>query len=128
MSEAVCWLNASGYQDDPLNLPVVDLDEVVQWYGKCFGLTEVRRTSEPLPQVVMERDGVPLGFTINGGDAGQDGAAIEVRNIEAWRHELEQKGVNVSPFREDQRDGNTLKVFFVIAPDGLCYYMYQPVT
>ena len=103
MSEAVCWLNASGYQDDPLNLPVVDLDEVVQWYGKCFGLTEVRRTSEPLPQVVMERDGVPLGFTINGGDAGQDGAAIEVRNIEAWRHELEQKGVNVSQFSKPQQ-------------------------
>jgi len=25
----------------------------------------------------------------------------------------------------DERDGKTFKAFFVIAPDGLCYYFHQ---
>jgi hypothetical protein len=27
----------------------------------------------------------------------------------------------------DEREGRKLQVFFVVAPDGLCYYFYQPL-
>ena len=68
-----------------------------------------------------------LGFAINGGDASQDGAAIEVSQIEQLMAELTSNGVNVGDSRIDERDGTRYQVFFAIAPDGLCYYFHQPV-
>ena len=70
----------------------------------------------------MERDGVRIGFAINGGDAAQDGAAIKVSDIHRTRKELEGNGVTIANWRVDERDGQKLQVFFVVAPDGLCYY------
>ena len=52
------------FADDVLALPVTDLDETVAWYGRCFGLSEVGRQDEPVPTVIMERDGVRIGFAI----------------------------------------------------------------
>ena len=75
----------------------------------------------------MERDGTQIGFAINGGDASQDGAAILVTDILAIKRELESNGVEVGNWRIDERDGERLQVFFVVAPDGLCYYFHQPL-
>jgi hypothetical protein len=84
-----------------------------------------RGVNEPVPTVLMERDGVRTGFAINGGDASQDGAAIKVTDIHrAWK-ELEDNGVETANWRVDERDGQKLQVFFVVAPDGLCYYFHQ---
>jgi hypothetical protein len=64
---------------------------------------------------------------VNGGDASQDGAAIRVSDIHAAREEFEANGVRVGNWRVDTRDGKRLQVFFVTAPDGLCYYFFQPI-
>ena len=119
---------AAPYQDDVLALPVSDLDQASDWYGKHFGMTEVERKESPVPTVIMERDGTQIGYAITGGDASQDGAAIKVTAIEQVRSEIEASGANVSDFKIDERDGKKLKVFFVVAPDGLCYYFHQPVS
>ena len=87
---------------------------------------EVERRTDPNPTVILERDGVRLGFAINGGDASQDGAAILVSDIERAKQELEANGVKVGGSRIDERNGRKLHVFFVVAPDGLCYYFHQP--
>jgi len=34
----------------------------------------------------------------------------------------------VGDWRVDERNGRKLKVFFVVAPDGLCYYFHQPLS
>ena len=96
------------------------------WYAKHFGLAEVERRSDPAPTVVMERDGARIGFQVNGGDASQDGAAILVTDIDRAHRELAGAGVHVGDRRVDDRDGEKLDVFFVIAPDGLCYYFHAP--
>ncbi|MCB0295107.1 MAG: VOC family protein [Calditrichaeota bacterium] len=114
------------YQNDVLALPVTDLDAASGWYSKHFGMSEVARHDQPVPSVVLERDGVRIGFSINGGDASQDGAAILVSNIQGIKEELESKGVKVGNWRIDERDGQKLQVFFVVAPDGLCYYFHEP--
>ena len=75
----------------------------------------------------MAREGIRLGFAINGGDAEQEGAAILVTDIERARDELETKGVKIGNWRVDERDGQRFQVFFVIAPDGLCFYFHQPI-
>lgn len=69
------------YQKDVLSLPVTDLDVAAQWYAKHFGMREIERLGEPVPAVILERDGTRIGFAINGGDPGQDGAAVRVSNI-----------------------------------------------
>ncbi len=117
--------SVAGYQDDPLALPVSDLDAASKWYCNHFAMDEVERGEHPVPHVVLERDGVRIGFAINGGDASQDGAAIKVNNIDQMKADLESRGAPVSNSRIDQRDGQSFKVFFVTAPDGLCFYFHE---
>lgn len=115
------------FQDDVLALPVEDLDAAAQWYADAFGLHEVERREQPVPAVILERDGIRIGFAINGGDASTDGAAILVTDIRRARAELEANGVKIANWRIDKRDGRKFRVFFVVAPDGLCYYFHQPL-
>lgn len=118
---------ARPYQDDVLALPVEDLDQASQWYANALGLTEVERRDDPVPTVIMQRDGVQIGFAINGGDASNDGAAILVTDIERARRELEASGLSPGESRIDDHNGQKMSVFFLIAPDGLCYYFHKPI-
>ena len=127
MNDESLFQAAFPYQDDVLALPVEDLDQAARWYGQAFGLTEMERRESPVPTVIMQRDGVQIGFAINGGDASTDGAAILVSDIERARRELEANALTVANPRVDEHDGKKLRVFFVIAPDGLCYYFHQPI-
>ena len=125
MSQSPKFVKASPYQDDVLALPVTNMDDASAWYCKHFGMVEVERADQPIPTVILERDGVQIGFAINGGDASQDGAAIKVEHLELLMEELKANGVNVGNSRIDERDGKKFKVFFAIAPDGLCYYFFE---
>jgi catechol 2,3-dioxygenase-like lactoylglutathione lyase family enzyme len=127
MTEKTLYKGAFPFAKDVLALPVTDLDETGAWYSKAFGLREVERKDGPVPALIMERDGVRIGFAINGGDATQDGAAILVSDIHRARREVEASGVSIGNWRIDERDGQKLQVFFVVAPDGLCYYFHQPI-
>lgn len=120
--------SASPYKNDVLALPVTDLDVASDWYCKHFGMIEVERQDAPNPAVILERDGVQIGFEINGGDPAQDGAAIRVNDIDGIKAELESNGVSIGDNRVDERDGEKFNVFFVVAPDGLCYYFNQPIV
>lgn len=115
------------FQNDVLALPVTDLDEASAWYCKHFGMREIERIQHPVPAVILERDGTRIGFSINGGDASQDGAAILVSNIQGIKDELESNGAKIGNWRVDERDGKKLQVFFVVAPDKLCYYFHEPI-
>ena len=117
--------SASPYGSDILALPVADLDRAAEWYRARLGLVEVERRNEPIPTVILERDGVRIGFAVNGRDASQEGAAILVTDIHRARAELETNGVQTINWRVDERDGKRFQVFFVVAPDGLCYYYHQ---
>ena len=128
MDQEKLYVAAYPFADDVLALPVEDIDQAVKWYGDAFGLQEVERRPGPVPAVTLERDGVRIGFAVNGGDASQDGAAIRVTDIQRARAELEAKGVQTANWRVDERDGQKFQVFFVIAPDGLCYYFHQPLA
>jgi catechol 2,3-dioxygenase-like lactoylglutathione lyase family enzyme len=128
MSKAPRFTAAFPYQKDVLALPVADLDAASQWYSANFGMVEVERRQEPSPTVILERDGTRLGFSRNGGDASQDGAAILVAGIGDVKKELEENGVNIANWRVDERNGRRFQVFFVVAPDGLCYYFHEPLS
>ena len=71
MSPRPRFKKAYPYQKDVLALPVTDLDSASRWYCEHFGMVEVERLSQPVPTVILERDGTRLGFAINGGDPAQ---------------------------------------------------------
>lgn len=126
MSSQARFKEAYPFQKDVLALPVANLDAAARWYAEHFGMTEVERIDHPVPTVILERDGTRIGFAMNGGDSSQDGAAVLVSNIRGIKDELEANGTTVANWRVDERDGQKYQVFFVVAPDGLCYYFHEP--
>src|SRR5688500_2385435 len=127
MTKRAVSARAVAYGEQVLALPVTDLAHAAEWYAKRFGMVEVACKIAPQPAVIMDRDGSRIGFSVNGGDSAQDGAAILGSDIHAARAELESNGVKIGNWRIDEQDGRKLQVFFVAAPDGLCYYFHQPI-
>src|SRR5438477_5238494 len=121
MGEKATFQQVFPYGDDVLALPVADVESAASWYARHFAMVEVERRWEPQPTVIMERDGVRIGFSVNGGDSSQEGAAILVRDIHAASAELESRGVKIGNWRVDVQHGKRLQVFFVVAPDGVRY-------
>jgi lactoylglutathione lyase len=115
--------SAFGYQGDAANLPVADVEAALPFYQTTMGFEVHSRTDSPHRRVVLGRDGIGFGLAENGGDPEQDGCFFEVDNAERAFAELKANGLEQeSPnFRIDKHGEKSFKVFFVIAPDGLCY-------
>jgi catechol 2,3-dioxygenase-like lactoylglutathione lyase family enzyme len=60
MSSERQFKKAFPYQKDVLALPVTDLDAASQWYCAHFGMVEVERLQQPVPTVILERDGTRI--------------------------------------------------------------------
>lgn len=117
--------NAWGYQGDNLNLPVADVDAAVPFYERVMGFRVVSRSESPCRSVLLGRDGVQIRLAENGGDPTQDGCAFEVDNAERTFAELTANGLqkDAPGFEIEQHHDSSWKVFYVVAPDGLCYWL-----
>jgi catechol 2,3-dioxygenase-like lactoylglutathione lyase family enzyme len=111
------------YADDAMNLPVKNVDAAIPYYEKTFGFNVVSRKDAPHRSVILTRDNIQIGLAENGGDPSQEGCFFEVDNIEAAFEELNGAAPGESAFRLDKFGGVPYLVFFVIAPDGLCYML-----
>ncbi|TAE32617.1 MAG: VOC family protein [Cytophagales bacterium] len=111
------------YQQDALNLPVENLETALPFYETVLGFQRTYQTDAPPKRAVIARDGIELGLAENGGDPTQDGCFFEVDDVETAFSELKTNGLsNENPDFSFQRQGDTLwKMFFVVAPDGLCF-------
>ena len=118
-------MSASGYQGNSLNLPVVNLETALVFYETVMGFHVVSRTNVPCHAAVLARDNIQMGLAENGGDPTQDGCAFEVNSVEAAFAELKSGGLQKEqPGFDIERHGETAwKVFYVVAPDGLCYWL-----
>ena len=111
------------YQADKMNLPVENLEAAIPFYETIMGFQVVSRKDSPRRSAVLGRDGIQIGLAENGGDPTQEGCFFEVDNAEAAFAELKSNGLEKEEagFRIDQHGDTAWKVFFVVAPDGLCY-------
>jgi lactoylglutathione lyase len=116
---------AAPYARDAMNLPVRDVDTAIPYYEKTLGFRVVSRQDGPHKSVILARDSVQIGLSENGGDPSQEGCFFEVDNIEAAFEEIKGAPPPESAFRHDKCAGLTYRVFFVVAPDGLCYMLGQ---
>lgn len=114
---------AAPYLADEMNLPVEDLEAAIPFYETVMGFKVVSRNGSPHQSAVLGRDGIQIGLAENGGDPGQEGCFFEVDNAAAAFAELKSNGLKQeeAAFRTEQHGATSYKVFFVVAPDGLCY-------
>ena len=111
------------YADDEMNLPVESVDAAIPFYETVMGFRVVSRNDSPHKSAVFGRDEIQIGLAENGGDPTQEGCFFQVDNVEAAFAELKSRGLERedADFRIDQHGDKSFKVFFVVAPDGLCY-------
>jgi catechol 2,3-dioxygenase-like lactoylglutathione lyase family enzyme len=113
-----------GYQGNNMDLPVRDLAGSLSFYETVLGFQVLSRSDTPHKSAVLARDQVQIGLAENGGDPAQDGCAFHVNGLESLFAEFNANGLRKerSEFRSEQRSGVAWKVFYVVAPDGLCYW------
>ena len=118
-------LRAFGYQGDAMALPVADADASAAFYQQFMGFHVTSRENDPHRRVVLQRDGVSMAVAENGGDPTQDGVAFHVDDVDALRDEFIAGGLqNIGPIdTEANPDGSSFRVFYVVAPDGLCFWL-----
>lgn len=123
------YKNAWGYQGDAMNLPVRDVEASVSFYENIFGfaVANTAGSGSDVKRVVLTRDDVKIALAENGGDPEQDGVAFEVDDVEAAHAELRAKGLEkLSAINSEKReDASEWRSFFVVAPDGLCFWVGQ---
>ena len=117
---------AAPYAEDAMNLPVADVEAAIPFYEEILGFRLVSRQDTPHNSAILARDQVQIGLAENGGDPSQEGCFFEVNDIEAAFAEFEGKP-GVGAKIEIQKFGNNpMRVFFIVAPDGLCYMLGEP--
>ena len=124
------------YADDAMNLPVKDVEAATPFYETILGFRVVERKETPFKSAVLARDGIQIGLAENGGDPEQEGCFFEVDDVEAAFEELKANGLTRHPawtarkapeqrevagFSIERHGSTSHRVFFVVAPDGLCY-------
>jgi catechol 2,3-dioxygenase-like lactoylglutathione lyase family enzyme len=115
---------AWGYQGDKMNLPVRDVSAAVPFYENVLGFRLLSLSDTPHKSAVLARDHVQIGIAENGGDSTRDGCAFHVKDLEALFAEFKANGLQkeLSEFDTEVHDDVPWKVFYVVAPDGLCYW------
>ncbi len=128
--------HAYPYLEDAMNLPVENLAAAIPFYETIMGFKVVARKEAPFKSAVLARDDIQIGLAENGSDPTQEGCFFEVDNAERAFDELKSNGLTKHPswierkppeeseeagFSIDQHGATAFKVFFVVAPDGLCY-------
>jgi lactoylglutathione lyase len=115
--------NAWPYQEDKMNLPVKDLETSIPFYEIIMGFKVLSKEDTPNNKAILSRDNIQIGLAENGGDPTQDGCFFEVDNIEKAFSELTARGLKkeISDIDTEIHEETSWKVFYVVAPDGLCY-------
>jgi catechol 2,3-dioxygenase-like lactoylglutathione lyase family enzyme len=124
------YLRAVPYADDAMNLPVANVEAAIPYYETLMGFKVISRSDTPCKSAVLARDRIQIGLAENGGDPTQEGCFFEVDDVEATFAELRSNGFDKKEpgYRIDKHGDTSYRVFFVVAPDGLCYCLGQRVS
>jgi lactoylglutathione lyase len=115
---------AFGYQGDNMNLPVKSLAVALPFYENVLGFQVMSRSESPHKAAVLERDQIQIRLAENGGDPSQDGCAFHVKGVDSLLEEFNVNGLQkkLSDINDEEHGGSKWRVFYVVAPDGLCYW------
>ncbi len=119
------------YKEDAMNLPVENLEAALPFYETTMGFRVVSRQDSPQKFAVLTRDDIQIGLAENRGDPTQEGCFFEVDNVETAFAEFKSNGLEkerAGAFSIETYGETSYKVFFVLAPDGLCYCLGEQQT
>jgi len=121
---------AFAYQGDVMNLPVRDVAAALPFYERVLGFRVASRSDGPPNTAVLVRDHIRIGLAENGGDPSQNGCAFHVSGLESLSAEFKANGLqkDISNFDTERHGDAVWKVFYVVAPDGLCYWFGERQT
>ena len=111
-----------------MNLPVANVEAAIPFYQQTFNFRVVDKQDSPVRSAVLARDQIQIGLAENGGDPMQEGCYFEVDDIDAAYEEIKGAKPGDSDLETQTYGSTTSRVFFVVAPDGLCYMIGQPQT
>jgi predicted enzyme related to lactoylglutathione lyase len=114
------------YAQDAMNLPVADLEAAIPFYERTFSFRLVSKQDAPVKSAVLARDDIQIGLAENGGDPSQEGCYFEVDDVEAAYEDIKGIKSTGSDLETQTHGTRTVRAFFVVAPDGLCYMIGQP--
>lgn len=119
-----------GYQGNAMALPVASVDAAIPFYEGVLGFRVASRSQTPHKSAVLERDDVRMALVENGGDPTQDGCAFHVTHLDALYDEFVANGLpkKDDPFSTERQGDSGWRVFYVVAPDGLCYWFGERQT
>ena len=119
------FLNAWGYQGDAIALPVANVDEAAPFYTDVMGFEIVSRGDSPNRSILLARPDVQMQINENGGDPTQNGCAFEVTDVDSVLNEFKSNGLakELSDIGIENNESGTWRVFYIIAPDGLCFWL-----
>ncbi|RYU94200.1 VOC family protein [Emticicia agri] len=122
-SVEVIYKNAWPYLQNKMNLPVENLSNAIPFYEKIMGFEQTAHSNSPYKSAILKRNEIEIGLSENGEDPSQDGCFFEVNDVQAAFDELRANGFTKEnpDFSFQQHGATRWKVFFVVAPDGLCY-------
>jgi hypothetical protein len=115
------------YANDALDLPVRYVEQAIPHYTKTLGFRLVSRVEVPVPSATLERDSVRIALVENGRDPEQEGAYIEVNGLEVLFEAINGRSPADNDIKLQANRGRSQRVFFHIAPDGLCFMFGEPV-
>src|SRR5262245_29054640 len=115
------------YAGDAKSLPVRNVDDAIPFYETVMGFRVISRDETRYKSAILARDEVEIGLAENGGDPTQNGCFFEVDDVEAAFADLKARGLSKQDagYRIDRYGETSWRVFFVVAPDGLCYCLGQ---
>jgi len=115
------------YAKDAMNLPVADVEAAIPFYEHTMGFHVIQLEDSPHRRAVLARDDIQIALAENGGDPTQEGCYFEVDNLEAAIEEIKGRKPAESELDVQSWGESSQRVFFVVAPDGLCYMLGQPL-
>ena len=117
------YKTAAPYLADAMTMPVKDLEDALPFYQIVMGFQILSRQDLPIRSATLGRDGIQIGLAENERDPAQEGCFFEVDDVEAAFAELKSNGFKQEEagYRLDRYGETSYRVFFIIAPDGLCY-------
>ncbi len=120
-------LKAWPYQQDKMKLPVGNVESAIPFYETYLAFHVVSRADAPFKSAILQRDDLQVGLEENGCDPTQDGCFFEVDDVQKAFDECKTSGLTkeLSDFSLQKHGDVNWKVFFVVAPDGLCYCFGQ---
>ena len=117
------YKTAKPYLANAMNRPVKNLEDALPFYQNVMGFQILSRQDLPIRSATLGRDGIQIGLAENERDPAQEGCFFEVDDVEAAFAELKSNGFKQEEagYRLDRYGETSYRVFFIIAPDGLCY-------